>query len=95
VGALPLALVGVESVGKSSVLFPAGIPCFGRLGKPSFSEEPMLPSDSFSWLYWENWQVFIMGKKWSNRRLAPACLLVFCKGKKESPGVDLPPDNIS
>ena len=63
-GVLPLALVSVESIGKSSVLFPAGVPCFGRLGKPHFSsEEPTLPSGSFSRLYWENQQVFIRGKK--------------------------------
>lgn len=64
-GALPVALEGVESIGKSSVPFPVGVPCFGRLGKPRFSfEEPMLlPSGSFSWLSWKNRQVLIMGKK--------------------------------
>lgn len=44
----PLALVGVESAGESSVLF---IP--GDIGQPNFSpEEPVLPSGS-SRLYWE------------------------------------------
>lgn len=85
----------MESVEESSVLVFSGIPCFSQLGKACFSsEKPTLPHGSFSSLYWDDQQIFIMGKKWSNRRLVLACLLVFGK-KKKIQSIDLPPDSIS
>lgn len=74
------------------MLFPAELTCFGRLGKPRFSpEEPMLPSSSFSRLYWENWQVFIMGGKCGamSDLLLPFCWS-FTKGRREDQASTFP-----